>query len=303
MGNRRKIRRFRLIFNSVLIIPILIFSQAEYQIQSIPNNVESVAFHNGFDALKKHNCYYINTDPMDDSNTSISLVRFPAGINLLNYTNNYSQNNNNLVHYSLSFMDYGTFQNKIDDQIIDEFTSYELMANYFFTKSITRLWYLEYSLGGLYSQIDTYNSSLISSNIKFYSQINNYNISFSINNIGIILKSYTSNSIKTPLKGQFSIIKINKNKNLILGYDIVYHFNFNNIQHIIGLYTNINENVNIMVSTSNYRKYLRVDNLNNDLLYGLGLGINIITNNKSKIDLGISSLGSAGHIFGLTFNF
>jgi hypothetical protein len=303
MGNRRKIRRFRLIFNSVLIIPILIFSQAEYQIQSVPNNVASLAFHNGFDALKKHNCYYVNTYAMNDSNKSISLVRFPAGINLLNYTNNYSQNNNNLIHYSLSFIDYGTFQNKIDDQIIDEFTSYELMANYFFTKSITRLWYVEYTLGGLYSQIDTYNSSLISSNIKFYSQINNYNISFSINNIGIILKSYTSNSIKTPLKGQFSIIKINKNKKIILGYDIVYHFNFNNIQHIIGLYTNINENVNIMVSTSSYRKYLRVDNLNNDLLYGLGLGINIITKHKSKIDLGISSLGSAGHIFGLTFNF
>jgi len=294
MGNRREIRRFRAIISLVLAIPAFSFSQSEYQVISIPNNIISLSFHNGFDALKKNSHFDINLESINSNDKSFSLLCFPAQINFLNYSNN---------NVNFSFLDYGTFQDQIDNEILNQFTSYEVTAKIYFHSIIRNLLNIEYSISGLYSKIENYTSSIITSDLKIHNQINNYNISFSLKNIGIILENYTNNSTEIPLKLQFSLIKSNKNNTSYFGYDMIYHFNFNNIEHIICFYTNISDNINIMFSGSSYSKQLRLDDFNNDLLYGVGFGINIKNKYNKKIDMGISSLGSAGYIYGLTYNF
>jgi hypothetical protein len=294
MGNRRAIRRFRTIIILVLAIPTFSFSQSEYQVISIPNNIISLSSHNGFDALKKNSHFDINLESINSNDKSFSLLRFPAQINFLNYSNN---------NFNFSFLDYGTFQDQIDNEILNQFTSYEVTAKLYFHSTIRNLFNIEYSVSGLYSKIENYTSSIITSDLKIHNQINNYNISFSLKNIGIILENYTNNSTEIPLKSQFSLIKSNKNNTSYFGYDMIYHFNFNNIEHIICFYTNISDNINIMFSGSSYSKQLRLDDFNNDLLYGVGFGINIKNKYNKKIDMGISSLGSAGYIYGLTYNF
>ena len=294
MGNRRTIRRFRAIISLVLAIPAFSFSQSEYQIISIPNNIISLALHNGFDALKKNSHFHINPESIDSNEKSFSLLFFPAQINFLNYSNN---------NLNLSILDYGTFQDQIDDEILNQFTAYEVMAKINFQNTIRNLFHIEYSVSGLYSKIENYTSSIIISDSKIHNQINNYNISFSLKNIGIILEEYTNHSTAIPLRSQFSLIKSNENSTSYFGYDMIYHFNFNNIEHIICFYTNVSDNINIMFSGSSYSKQLRLDDANNDLLYGIGFGINIKTKYNKKVDIGISSLGSAGYIYGLTYNF
>ncbi len=294
MGNRRTIRRFRAIISLVLAIPAFSFPQSEYQIISIPNNIISLALHNGFDAMKKNSHFHINSELIDSNDKSFSLLCFPAQINFLNYSNN---------NLNISFLDYGTFQDQIDNEIFNQFTAYEVMAKINFQNTISNLFNIEYSVSGLYSKIDNYTSTIITSDFKIYNQINNYDISFSLKNIGIVLEDYTNHSIEIPLKSQLSLIKSNKNNTSYFGYDIIYHFNFNNIEHIICFYTNVSDNINIMFSGSSYSKQLRIDDLNNDLLYGVGFGMNIQTKYNKKIDIGISSLGSAGYIYGLTYNF
>ena len=294
MGNRRTIRRFRAIISLVLAIPAFNFSQSEYQIISIPNSIISLASHNGFDALKKNSHFHTNLESIVSNDKSFSLLCFPAQINFLNYSND---------NFNISILDYGIFQDQIDNEILNQFTSYEVMAKINFQNSIRSLLNIEYSIGGLYSKIDNYNSSILISDLKIHNQINNYNISFSLKNIGIILDDYTNRATKIPLKSQFSIIKSNKNNTSYFGYDMVYHFNFNNIEHIICFYTNISDNIDITFSGSSYSKQLRLDDFNDDLLYGIGFGINIKTKYNNKIDIGMSSLGSAGSIYGLTYNF
>lgn len=294
MGNRRTIRRFRAIISLVLAIPAFNFSQSEYQIISIPNSIISLASHNGFDALKKNSHFHTNLESIVSNDKSFSLLCFPAQINFLNYSND---------NFNISILNYGIFQDQIDNEILNQFTSYEVMAKINFQNSIRSLLNIEYSIGGLYSKIDNYNSSILISDLKINNQINNYNISFSLKNIGIILDDYTNRATKIPLKSQFSIIKSNKNNTSYFGYDMVYHFNFNNIEHIICFYTNISDNIDITFSGSSYSKQLRLDDFNDDLLYGIGFGINIKTKYNNKIDIGMSSLGSAGSIYGLTYNF
>ena len=96
MGNRRTIRRFRAIISLVLAIPAFSFSQSEYQIISIPNNIISLALHNGFDALKKNSHFHINSESIDSNDKNFSLLCFPAQINFLNYSNNNLNPNNDL---------------------------------------------------------------------------------------------------------------------------------------------------------------------------------------------------------------
>ena len=294
MGNRRAIRRFRTIIILVLAIPTFSFSQSEYQVISIPNNIISLSFHNGFDALKKNSHFDINLESINSNDKSFSLLCFPAQINFLNYSNN---------NLNFSFLDYGTFQDQIDNEILNQFTSYEVTAKIYFHSTIRNSFNIEYSISGLYSKLENYTSSIITSDLKIHNQINNYNISVSLKNIGIVLKNYTNNSTEIPLKSQFSLIKSNENNTSYFGYDMIYHFNFHNIEHIICFYTNISDNINIMFSGSSYSKQLRLDDANNDLLYGIGFGINIKTKYNKKIDIGISSLGSAGYIYGLTYHF
>ena len=159
MGNRRTIRRFRAIISLVLAIPAFSFSQSEYQIISIPNNIISLALHNGFDALKKNSHFHINAETRDSNEKSFSLLCFPAQINFLNYSNN---------NLNISILDYGTFQDQIDDEILNQFTAYEVMAKINFQNTIRNLFHIEYSVSGLYSKIENYTSSIIISDLKIH---------------------------------------------------------------------------------------------------------------------------------------
>jgi len=288
MGTRRTIRRFRKAYKRIIIVLSaisLVFSQAEYQVATIPRCATTLSFHNGFSALNHTS---------ENSVTSLSYLQYPSQINLLNYSHK---------KFNLIFLDYGTFENKIDNNIINQFNAYECILTFNFNKKIFDLFNLELYAGGLYSKIEKYSSSALLANIKIKTQIDNIYASFSISNVGIIIQSYTKHNLKLPLKSQFSIIKKLKNNQTYLGYDNVYNFNTDKVEHIISIQTDINNNINLKLSNSNYRNELLIDNYNSDFYYGFALGVSIKTNNNSKFDIGICSLGPAGYIYGLTINF
>ena len=56
-------------------------------------------------------------------------------------------------------------------------------------------------------------------------------------------------------------------------------------------------------SFTNYRQQLLISNTDNDLLYGLSLGISLISSKNNNYDFGISSLGSGGYVYGITMKF
>ena len=155
--------------------------------------------------------------------------------------------------------------------------------------------------GLLYSQISKYNSTALIADLKIlFSKKNQMGIS--LNNIGIIIDSYTHTSQNLPFEVQFGVANNLTNTNIIWGYDILYRNNIKKIEHIFCVNIPIKKEINLRFSWSNFRKKLLTDTAITDWFYGLGAGIGIKTNNIFA-DIGISSIGSSGLIYGISFSY
>jgi len=261
-----------------------VFCQAEFQILTIPENAIMVSSHHGLSGLKTEENTYYNFD----------FINFPSNINYANlkYRN-----------YSLSILDYGNLEDQIDNNTINTFNAYELKLDYHFKNYLSKILFKS-SIGIVYSQIDNYNASALSSNNQFSTQLktHNINLALAINNLGIVTNSYTSINQKLPLQYQFGITHNIKKSKIILGYDIIYHSNIKKYEHIICMQLSIIQSMNLRLSTNNFRNNLLTGNIKRDWFYGFGYGLSI-NSDKIKSDIGVSSLGDAGFVYAISVKY
>ena len=79
----------------------------------------------------------------------------------------------------------------------------------------------------------------------------------------------------------------------------IYHENIQESEHILCFKFPFSKVLNLTISSSNFRDDLLVEDMKEDWFYGVGGGVNI--NSKNILaDIGISSLGSAGFIYGIS---
>jgi len=278
----------RILFYFIIICSLL-YSQAEYQILNIPKNSIELSSNQG---LYNLNLLYKHKQVVSNLNYNFSLLNYPGSIKLYN-----SIFNNQL---SVSILDYGTFEDKINNNINQTFHAYEILAQYYNNINISKIGLLGYSVGGLYSQIESYKSVAIIGNIGLKKSYNNFSSSLSIENFGLIIKSYTSFKENLPLRFRLGILY---EFNLIhLSYNGVLSNQDNEWQHILSAQVPINKNIIIIFGNSNYRQSLNIDNYDYNLLSGFSMGT-IIKLDKLNLDFGIMNLGPAGTIFGITLNF
>tara|TARA_Y100000590_G_scaffold424236_1_gene530875 strand:- start:1230 stop:2027 length:798 start_codon:yes stop_codon:yes gene_type:complete len=262
-----------------------VLAQAEYQITTTPLNAKKLSLHNGFLALD--NLSY-------NKASSLTFLYYPSDIKLLNYSFN---------QYEFSLLDYGKLEDKIDNQIFNSFNAYECLIRYNYGKKIKDLFFMNLSNGIILSNLGNYSSSAIIMDFDFKTKIDKIYILFSMNNMGFILDTYTNQDMKLPMFSQFSLKKEFEDYSIYFGYDNIYNFNIDKVEHVISIEGKINPNIEFRLSNSSYRTKLLIDDYNSDFFYGLALGLTINTNKNSSYDLGISSLGSAGYIYGITINY
>lgn len=270
-----------------------LFTQSEYQILTAPKNIFQLSSNNGLSS-KIDLDNYINPSSLDiNKNISgFSLIQYPADISMYHLS---------IKNYTLSILDYGVLKDQIHNTINNEFSAQEILLQYYYNYNIRNLRF-GLSLGGFYSNIDTYNSFGLISSLGLnahYKVIDSY-IGLSIENLGYVLKSYTTHNTKIPLQYRFSYIK-NLSSSLI-SYDIVLSKSDNNIKHILCFQFNINNKIKFKISNSNYLKEMIVEN--NDFNFSSGIGLGINTQLKSIIfDVGLMNLGIAGWGYGMSINF
>jgi len=285
MGNRRKIKR-RIRKRIILLLVFLLMQSllVGYQIKTIPHNSLMIATNQGFSALLDNNelkKFY-----------SIDVIRFPSDINLLNLKYN---------KFSFSLLNFGTIENKIANQLLNQFRAYEADFQYYFKKILVEKFLLNASIGATYSKISTYNSYAIVSNLQFKTSSPEYNLNFSalIKNLGIILKDYTNKKTLLPINIQTGVAYQVYKTSMIVYYDLIYNNYLKDIHHISGIQFSLGDNIKINFSTSNYKNDLLIGNYKYDWFYGIGGGISIDYKNTST-NIGISNIGSAGMIYGIS---
>ena len=266
----------------LLILLKVLFSQAEYQILSIPHNVIQLSSNKVFNNSQ--------TD-LYNKEYSFNLIHYPADIMLYNF---YTDN------YSISFLDYGLFKNQIQDIIYESFSAYEVMANYYYNRQV-RNSNINFSFGIFQSNIDSYSSFGLSNSIGISSTYRkNIILTINIENFGYILKSYTAYNQKLPLKYRISLnVPIRK---LVLGYDISYLKFDQEFQHTICLQFMPSDKLTIRLSTNNNYKDLWLEDNIYNFISGMGFGLDIKLK-KTSISLGFLNLGIAGNIYGTSINF
>jgi hypothetical protein len=201
-------------------------------------------------------------------------------------------------------LNYGTFFDQIDNQIFNEFNAFEIDLQYWYNKKILNKFFILGSSGITYSQIDNVNSFGIVSSLKIITKLKKYNLDVSllINNLGLIINTYTNNSNNFPLQYQLGTLYSVPKTFIHLGYDIIYHVNSQLYERIYCINFPLGKIMKFRFSSHSWRNNLLVDNYKEDWFYGLGYGLSINTK-KTILDIGMSNLGPAGFIYGISLGF
>jgi len=283
MGRRRRIRSLgRIVFIILITTQPLI---GGFQIKTIPENSFFLATNKGMSATK-FKLYKKNT-------IDINFLKFPQTINFLKLTYN---------EFSFAFLDYGILTNQINNQIIDKFHAYEADFQYSFHKPIMNKFLLNANIGISYSKIGFVDAYALTSKIKATTSIlkKNTNLAILINNLGIVIDDYTNIKTELPLELQFGITHKIYKTNILLAYDLIYQPIILDKKHIINIQFPIGKIIKLNFSSSNYQKKLSFPNNQNDLFYGLGLGLSI-KSESINTSIGVNSLGAAGFSYGISF--
>ena len=281
--------------NKIIIFTLIsfLFSESEYQILTAPKTIFQLSSNNGLSSKIALN-NYSNPSSLDIKKNiyGFSLIQYPADISMYHLA---------IKNYRLSILDYGTLKDQIHNTINHEFSANEFLFEYYYNYNIRNLRF-GLSLGTFYSNIDAYNSFGLTSSLglnAYYKYIDSH-IGISIENLGYILKSYTTYDSKIPLQYRFSYIK--NLSTSIIGYDIIFSKYSQHVKHILCLQFNINKKIKLKISNSNYLKDMIIDN--NDFNFSSGLGIGINAQLESMIfDIGLMNLGIAGWGYGISINF
>ena len=278
-------------FLFIVLFYSIAWSQSEYQILNLPENLFQLSSNNGFSSLTN---YHSTSNPAalkTNKNQSYNFINYPAGIKFFNFRIN---------NVSISILNYGDFEDKVDDIVNKRFDANELLAKYYYNKKLSNNFRIGFSLGAYYSQIYQYDAYGIMTSIGFNKIFQKINLSlgFSIENLGSILKNYTNTEVSLPSNYSFNLCY--KFKNISLGYKFIDYLNDNYNEHVLSGQFKINQTVFLQIATSSNRKNLVIDN-NYKYLYGMSCGIGFNINNF-EINLGIKNLGISGSAFGISIN-
>jgi len=288
MENRRRIRRFNVI---IIIMFGLSLCKVNYQSMLLPDNSYDLSCNGStLSFISPHN------DITNKLNYSTSLLKYP--------TNIYLYNINIKNKYRIAILDFGRLEDKINSDVLHSFQSYEILGMYRHLKHLNKKLTLNISGGIIYSKIDMFHSSAAFTEISFIASSSKQNlmINLTAKNVGFMINKYANNKEYMPPKVQIGVLKHFRKKTFSLAYDFLYDSGGYQNNHIISMKKKLNQNLYLLCGINSYREDLEINNTINDLLSGTSLGL-IITNANIDIGLGLSYLGPAGYVYGLTFTF
>ena len=264
----------------------LLYCQSEFQILTIPNEVS----HLSSNGIKNET--FFNNNIKQDYKYSFNVIQYPASIRLYNFAMN---------KFYLSFLDYGLFEDRINDTLYKTFSAYEITGQFFIEKKI-RNNIIKFKFGFLNSKIYNYSAFAQSNSISFKSILkeNSILIGLSIENFGILFKSYTAYNQKLPIQYRFSLNKMFKS--FKVSYDLLYQKYFDEFQNILCLKFYPNDQLSFQISNSSNYSDLSYEDNKYHFLSGFGLGVEIYLKDTT-LKLGIQNLGSAGTAFGTSVSF
>ena len=197
---------------------------------------------------------------------------------------------------NFSIINYGNF---IDSENNYKFKAKDIILKNQLIYKVQDYLYLAGALKYMHSKLDFYKSNIIIFDVGSYYFKSNFLFNFSLNNLGLVLNSYTNYLEKLPLYYNVKISYNLSNTNLLMvcnykSFSNYNEFNFNNQLFI-------NERLSLSLGYTTLAKKLYYGDFDNDFLIGFNIGTSFIYSDY-VIDFGIKNLGPTGLINALSIS-
>ena len=306
MGNRRTFRKFRMgrrltkLIISITVFNCFLLASESYGVLLFPQDARSLSLNNSISA---NDGPYLQNNPaalsMRSRGITYSYFYLPASIHF-GGVQQIRKSNAGIVASKLSFLNYGEI---VDSKTEKKSYAFDVLLEMGYKKEIKNIISAGISVGYMFSSITEFHSQLLFSNCGIRSRFlkKRIGIGFSLENVGVLLKSYTD--VKEPIPVLFRTAFYYKPIYipLIISGDIVRQldealFNFSG-----GLELKPDTRFVLRLGGKTNEKIRTFKDFTSHFIAGMsgGVGYNFT---KITLDIGLMNLGSSGFImaFSLT---
>jgi hypothetical protein len=228
---------------------------------------------------------------------SYSYLYLPANI-YLGEIHHVSKNNNGVKATKICLLNYGEF---IDSKTDEKYYAFDALVEMGYKRELKNIASVGISGGYLFSSVTGFNSQLLFSKIGVRSRLlrKRLGIGFSLENMGILLKSYTD--VKEPIPVLFRTAFYYKPMyiSLIINGDIVKILDDNSFYLSSGLEFISQHKLIFRIGINSDRCDYLTEDFSSDILAGISGGIGFQFQ-KINLDIGFMNLGPAGYIMGFS---
>ena len=157
--------------------------------------------------------------------------------------------------------------------------------------------------GYLLSTISGYHSQLLFTNVGIRSRMwkKRMGLGFSLENIGVLLNSYTGTNESIPVIFRSALYYKPLYFPAIISTDIIRNLNRDEIEIMGGLEFNLWKQLSIRLGCSSQRNGFLTGDFSSNLLTDVSGGVGFQFN-QINLDVGFMNLGAAGYVFGFSLS-
>ena len=284
----------------IIIISYFLFAAGPYEILNLSHNARSLALNNTTSA---YGGPFLQNNPasisMRTDGMSYSYLSLPANIHLgeIHYI---SKKNKGVRAAKIALLNYGSF---LDSETNNESYAFDALIEMGYKRELKNIISVGISCGYIFSSIAGFNSQVLFSNMGVRSRLlrKRMGIGFSLENMGILLKSYTDAKESIPALLRTSFYYKPMYIPLIINGDIVRKLDDNLFYLSSGFELISQRRLTFRLGlNSNRSDYLTGDSLS-DILLGISGGIGFRFQ-KITLDIGFMNLGFSGYVVGFSIS-
>ena len=300
MGNGRTIRKFKMdrrktkLIISTVTLSCFLSASGSYGVLLFPQDTQSLSLNNTTSATDGP---FLQNNPaalsMRSRGMTYSYFYLPANIHF-GGVKRINKSNTGIVASKLSFLSYGEM---VDSKTEEKTYAFDVLFEIGYKKEIKNITSVGISGGYMFSSIAGFHSQLLLSNWGIRSRFlkKRLGIGFSLENIGILLKSYTSVKESMPALFRASFYYNPKYIPLIISGDAFKKIDGGLFHFSGGLELKPDARFVIRLGGSTNEESRNFEDFTSSVIAGMSGGFGFRFK-KITLDVGLMNLGSAGFI-------
>ena len=285
---------------TIIVTSCVLFASSSYEVLNLSQDARSLALNNTTSA---YDGPFMYNNPaaisMYSGGMSYSYLYLPANIHL-GKIHHISKKNQGIRAAKISILNYGTI---IDSKTEEKSYAFDILLEMGYKRELKNIISVGILGGYLFSSITGFKSQLLFSKIGVRNRLlkKRLGIGLSLENMGILLKSYTDAEEPIPARFRTAFYYKPTHIPLIINGDIVRKLDTQSFYFSCGLELISRRHLTFRLGLSSNRSGYITDDFSSDIFAGISGGVGFQFQ-KTTLDIGFMSMGPAGFIMGFSIS-